>query len=918
MSPTVKGAALPLVRELAEKFADEHLTDYLRAIEVGGWPSARKEINDPLWGTIGLTPHEVALLDSPLIQRMRSVRQLGVVHWVYPGAVHTRFEHSLGVLHQVQHLVSALNTLGQHRNRAQLIDVRYTDLLRLCALLHDVGHSSFSHVLEKALQSLPEMQTISSEFALEFGTENKQISEIFAYYIVKSPAMASFLDAMLEHFDVMKFKPDRKPNVAHVADLMGRAIIGQKISDSLPLLHELISGPFDADKLDYFARDAKMAGIPSLLDISRLVQKIAIRELDAASLPNEIAKQVSRVDGGYILFGMKWSGIAVLDELHLSRVLLYAKIYRHPKVLAVEQMLKAVVENLAIVAPIKSIIWLIYNCDDDQLLKISRTQLIELLGIAKPESGTVEDQRLGAALSILKAVQNRQLYVRAVALQRRYPADPLERDETQKEGLSDLQDDFDHPQKRLKLKQELLGELNDIMQRLGLSDQYDPITIESLIGLQSLSHNSGGTQIARAFLLPADGKPMPFRDYIVNRAAWADSYTSDLSSGYIFSSKDLADHVYLAFQKLARTKYNIKLPDSAAESSKRDRTRLQALKVKLGAEGYYKDAPYDLRPLPKRLERADIEGEIRAFVEKAGKYQAPTSTQGSRYELSLASRTFDWLRQFDDNAHIECALSILRNFKMLERKDTVDAIRTFIEKNPEFRGAIVIPFGSVRDSGSVQTYFSADLIPTFISACMTLDEAVSKGGTTPVIIIDDFVASGGQGQDILAAGFDEPALRIDLGEDRQLFQDRTQEYLRAVKIGFVFTAAWADGIRRLKEVTGKLGLNAIFYSHIGEENLPFTFDLDLEVSADVQESFKTRCAEIGAALLRSMKEMETGKAPTTEDNRKIARRNLGHGNRAMLLASPFNVPSQTLTAIWGEGTVDGVEWAPLLARRKKH
>lgn len=906
------------MRALAEKFADEHLTEYLRQIEIGGWPQARKEINDPLWGTIGLTPHEVALLDSPLIQRLRSIRQLGVVHWVYPGAVHTRFEHSLGVLHQVQHLVSALNTLGQHRNQPQLIDVRHTDLLRLCALLHDVGHSSFSHVLEKALQSLPSMQTISSDFALEQGTENKQLSEIFAYYIVRSPAMASFLEAMLEHYDVMKFRADRKPNVAFVAELIGKAIIGQRISDRLPLLHELISGPFDADKLDYFARDAKMAGIPSLLDISRLVQKIAIRELDAASLPNEIAKQVSRIEGGYILFGMKWSGIAVLDELHLSRVLLYAKIYRHPKVLAVEQMLKAVVENLAAVAPIESIVWLIYNCDDDQLLKISRGQLVELLEIQSPADDSVEDQRLRAALSILRTVQNRQLFVRAVALQRRYPADPLERDEVQKEGLSDLQDDFDHPQKRVLLKQELLDELNEIMRRLDLSDHYDPITIESLIGLQSLSQNSGGTQIARAFLLPTDGKPMPFRDYIVNRAAWADSYTSDLSSGYIFSSRDLADYVYLAFQKLARTKYGIRLPDSAAETSKRDRVRLHELKVKLGARGYYKNAPYDLRPLPKRLEMADVDGEVRAFIEKAGKYQAPTSSQANKTEASLAKRVFDWLRQFDDDGHIDCALSILRNFKMLERKETVDAIRSFIEKNPEFRGAIVIPFGSVRDSGSIQTYFSADLIPSYVSACMTLDEAVNKGSNTPIIIIDDFVASGGQGQDILAAGFDEPALRVDLGEARQLFEDRTKEYLRSVKIGFVFTAAWGDGLKRLKQVTSDLKLDAIFSAYLGEENLPFTFEIDLGVSSEIQESFKERCNEIGIALLRSMKEAETGKPPSADDMRKIAKRGLGHGNRAMLLASPFNVPSQSLTAIWGEGTVDGVDWLPLLPRRKKH
>lgn len=114
--------SLTTVRKLAEEFAARHLDDYVAKIRDGQKKFSRKEVNDSLWGTITLAPSEVALLDSPLLQRLRYVRQLGVVHWVYPGATHTRFEHTLGVVHQVQHLVSAVNAIALQRERTPYID----------------------------------------------------------------------------------------------------------------------------------------------------------------------------------------------------------------------------------------------------------------------------------------------------------------------------------------------------------------------------------------------------------------------------------------------------------------------------------------------------------------------------------------------------------------------------------------------------------------------------------------------------------------------------------------------------------------------------------------------------------------------------------------------------------------------------
>jgi HD superfamily phosphohydrolase len=135
------------IKEFAEELASRCLAD---AVETGQ-SFGRKEVNDPLWGTVSLTPSEVALLDTPLIQRLRYVRQLGVAQWTYPGAIHTRLSHTLGALHQVQTLASAINVAAAEAGEPLLIAPMQIRILRLAALLHDIGHCAFSHVTEKAL-----------------------------------------------------------------------------------------------------------------------------------------------------------------------------------------------------------------------------------------------------------------------------------------------------------------------------------------------------------------------------------------------------------------------------------------------------------------------------------------------------------------------------------------------------------------------------------------------------------------------------------------------------------------------------------------------------------------------------------------------------------------------------------------------
>jgi len=170
-----------------------------------------------------------ALLDTPPVQRLRRVKQLGTVGLVYPSANHTRFEHSLGVYHLAD---EALGHLGIEGTQAERV--------RAAALLHDVGHPPFSHNTEALLER-------------HVGRGHDEVHDLLADGEVARGLAEHDLD------------PDR------VAGLVGGE--GQ--------LGQLVSGELDVDRMDYLVRDAHHTGVPyGTIDHGRLVRELAFVEDD--------------------------------------------------------------------------------------------------------------------------------------------------------------------------------------------------------------------------------------------------------------------------------------------------------------------------------------------------------------------------------------------------------------------------------------------------------------------------------------------------------------------------------------------------------------------------------------------------------------------------------------------------------------
>ncbi len=187
--------------------------------------NSTKFIRDSIHGNLPLDPFEIEVLDYPQLQRLRRVKQLGFISLIYPGANHSRFEHSIGTMHLASKLADQLELNKDDK-----------DLVRIAGLLHDAGHGPFSHVSEAVL-----------------GVNHEEIT---AFVIEKT----SIHDKLSEKFDTKE-----------IIDIInGEGKLGP-----------IISGDLDMDRMDYLIRDSHYTGVAyGVIDTERIISNLKLeREL---------------------------------------------------------------------------------------------------------------------------------------------------------------------------------------------------------------------------------------------------------------------------------------------------------------------------------------------------------------------------------------------------------------------------------------------------------------------------------------------------------------------------------------------------------------------------------------------------------------------------------------------------------------
>ncbi len=191
----------------------------------------KKIINDPVYGFITIPDEFIFdLIEHPYVQRLRRIKQLGMTHLVYPGALHTRFHHVIGAMHLMSQAVSVIRRKGHE------ISEKEERAVLLAILLHDMGHGPFSHALE---------------YDIVCGVSHEQIS----YY---------FIEALKQEF------PEN-------SDDLERALMIFSNKYQKKFLYQLVSSQLDMDRLDYLTRDSFFTGVSEgIVGTERIIEMLNV------------------------------------------------------------------------------------------------------------------------------------------------------------------------------------------------------------------------------------------------------------------------------------------------------------------------------------------------------------------------------------------------------------------------------------------------------------------------------------------------------------------------------------------------------------------------------------------------------------------------------------------------------------------
>lgn len=254
------------------------------------------KFRDPIHGFIYVSDLETKIIDSAPFQRLRNIKQLAMSNLVYHGAEHTRFGHSLGVMHLVDRAFRAVLANYKEQTGLDLFDEKkaafYCQILRLIGLTHDIGHAPFSH---------------ASESVFPEGMSHEDFSE----RIIKETEIADYIKEIGQDF---KDKYDDEYNIT--PELICEIYSGKEAgkNSEYVFLKSFMDGELDCDKMDYLLRDSYYCGVEyGKYDLNRLISCLTAYKMDG-SIP------VLAVTNG---------GIQVIESFILARYFMFIEVYFH-------------------------------------------------------------------------------------------------------------------------------------------------------------------------------------------------------------------------------------------------------------------------------------------------------------------------------------------------------------------------------------------------------------------------------------------------------------------------------------------------------------------------------------------------------------------------------------------------------------
>lgn len=307
-----------------------------------------KKIYDPVHGFIYLSSLEKDLIDSYAFQRLHYLHQLGVSYLVYPGASHTRFEHSLGVMHVASQIFDKIAQKFKPALSSKLFTY-WRQVVRFAALCHDLGHLPFSHTAEKRI----------------LGEEGH---EKWTLALIES----SFLSPIWN-----RFQTDFSENIV-IDDVVKLAIGEEKLTQMNSkwkdyafspweqVMSQVITGDFfGADRIDYLLRDARCTGVSyGLFDYHQLIEMLCI-------LPCQKKGEET------LTLAVEENGIESCEALLLARHFMHKRVYQYPSVKAYSFHMSRFMEKMFVRKDALSSLNKYLSYSDNEILTELRMALLD-------------------------------------------------------------------------------------------------------------------------------------------------------------------------------------------------------------------------------------------------------------------------------------------------------------------------------------------------------------------------------------------------------------------------------------------------------------------------------------------------------------------------------------------------------------
>ncbi len=289
------------------------------------------KIRDPLYGSIVIDPVEFSIIHSRTFQRLKHIKQLGFADHTFSGATHTRFIHSIGTMEIATRVFHSIFSEQHFQGSSSNIHSRYTRfrvIVRLAALLHDIGHGPLSHTSEFAM---PPLETLGLPFLSKSSKQNSQKTthEDYAIKIILSSELTPLIEKIGQSYG---FKP------IHVVALMNSQVSilddffkdqsphrdSCQTVDFQPLLRQFISSELDADRMDYLRRDSLHTGVSyGQFDVHWLIQHLTLH-----------------IQNNNCYLALQHRALYAFEDFLLSRFHMFLMVYFHHKAAIYDEMLR--------------------------------------------------------------------------------------------------------------------------------------------------------------------------------------------------------------------------------------------------------------------------------------------------------------------------------------------------------------------------------------------------------------------------------------------------------------------------------------------------------------------------------------------------------------------------------------------------